>query len=368
MASYGTRGNLASQSAKDRRDSSRGENSTAKCPTCDKLCKDNDKILVCRGCERFFHATCQKVPDDKYRVLAADSASDNSCMLWFCNSSCNIFAKKIVCGMVELKKEVELIKSKVDQVSTDICKVDSRLADFENGYMSAEQTDSVRQVVREEIDEHTSAIRQSFKEDIETEVSEQVTKSGKLKEIGEKVSDFVSEGIQEIREREFRRKNVIIHNVPMAKSKELKKRIEHDYRRFEYLCKEGLELEDKPKVKKITRLGKKEDKSRPMRVFLESSENVSEIFRATKNLKDKEKFKNVNIVSDRTFLEREEFKKLHQQKEMRQEESDRLGDGVTWTVKKGKVMKETEVMKVNQATATRTEDAGMESDPDEFWG
>ena len=186
--------------------------------------------------------------------------------------------------------------------------------------------------------------------------------------MGEKVSDFVKEGIQEMREREFRKRNIIIHNVPMSKSKELKTRIHQDYKRFEYLCKDGLELKDKVKVKKITRLGKKEDKSRPMRVFLESEENVSEIFKTAKNLKDKEKFKDVNIVPDRTFLEREENKRLHQLKEQKQAESDRLGDGLTWMVKRGKVVIDKETQKSQAAARVEEEDTGTESDPDEIWG
>ena len=369
MNSYGTRGNTASQNAvRDRKDSSKGDSTVSKCPTCEKVCKETDKVLACRGCERYFHAACQKVPDDKYKVLAADSVSDNSCMLWFCNSSCNLFAKKIVCGMVELKKEVEQIKHKVDKASSDISNINTRLTDIEGGYMTEEQADAARTVAKEEIEEHTEAIKQSITENIDTKISEHVERNEELKRIDEKVSDFVTEGIQEIREREFRKRNIIIHNVPMSKSKEIKKRIDDDYKKFDYLCRVGLEMKSKVKVKKISRLGKKEDESRPMRVFLESSECVSEIFKATKNLKDKEKFKNVNFVSDRTFLEREENKRLHQMKEMKQAESDRLGDGLTWMVKRGKVVTDKETQKSQAAARVEEEDTETDLDPDEFWG
>ena len=151
----------------------------------------------------------------------------------------------------------------------------------------------------------------------------------------------------------------------MSNSDEIRKRIDHDQKRFQILCKQGLELKEKVQVKKITRLGKREDKNRPMRVFTANPEQASLLLRSAQILKEKEKFKNIVISSDRTPLERAERKRLQELKEMKQEESDRLREQVTWTIKKGRVVKEKKV-KPGATEEGYEEEEDLEQDM--FWG
>ena len=322
-----------------------------KCGTCDKLFKDNDKSLLCKGCDRFFHAGCQKISDAKYEVLATDYTSKTPSLLWFCNSSCSFFAAKVMGSMVEMRKELDTVKGRMDRLSADVGKIDTRISEIDGGLLTEEHNEAIRKVVKDEIE--AGAIEQSGA----------TGASQSIEEMREKVNGFVNDSIEEIRERDFRRRNFIIHNVPMSKADELQKRIKHDQKCFAQLCNDGLELKEPINVRKIVRLGKKTDKSRPMKVLTSSPEDANLVFRACKNLKDKDKFKNIQIVGDKTPLEREYLKKLHEMKERRQEESDRAGEDVTWTIRKGKLVAERKVDDTEEQNQLDEED-----DPEIFWG
>ena len=96
MASY-RKSSVTSQVGKDMSLATRSaKKSEKKCGSCDNLCKDNDKALLCTVCERWFHIQCQSVGEEKYRVISADAASEVPTIHWFCNSSCNQFAAKFL--------------------------------------------------------------------------------------------------------------------------------------------------------------------------------------------------------------------------------------------------------------------------------
>ena len=67
-----------------------------RCPDCKKVCKDDEAALECEFCERWFHASCQNVTDQLYAAIQADSQAGTNIIHWYCNTSCNFFAKKIV--------------------------------------------------------------------------------------------------------------------------------------------------------------------------------------------------------------------------------------------------------------------------------
>lgn len=348
-----TRATSTSSSEMEGRNVRKGEK---KCGSCDKLCRENDKSLVCKGCDRYFHITCQKVSEAKYEVLVADSQCNTPSIMWFCNSSCNFFAAKVMGSMVEMRKEIDSVKARVDSLSANVGKIDTRVLEIDSGMLTEEHNEAIRKVVKEEIDEVAAGGQIGAS-----------TGTDQL-DFKDKVNGFVTESIGEIRERDFRRRNFIVHNIPMSSSKEIQKRIKYDQKCVEQLCKEGLNLKENLEIKKIVRLGKKDDKKRPTRVFTTSPEEASKVFRAKGNLSEKEKFKNVQIVQDRTPLEREELKRLHILKEQKQTTSDRMGEQVTWTVWRGRlVCKE---KKAEDAEAEDQEEEEEEEDPDSktVWG
>ena len=344
MSSMSLRKSSTSQFGKD---DPEGKKIDLKCGTCAKSLKDADKVLMCKSCDRFFHIQCQKVDDAKYQVLIADEASNSPCMLWFCNSNCNLFAKKIITGMTEMRREIESIKADVSRVSTSVDNIDVRVADMESGVLPEGLTDSVRRVAKEEI-QSVDAERLTEREQITEEV----------------FSEAVSTAVKEMKERQQRKKSIIIHNIPMSKSADMNVRISHDKKCFEKLCVKGLGFKKTVNTRRITRLGKKEDKSRPMKVTFDDSNVVNEIFKATPNLEGKDLFKDISIASDRTPLERQERKKLMKLKEERQAMSDQMGDGVKWKIIGDRVVKDRQQSQISlKDTGASPENEGLDT-----WG
>ena len=132
---------------------------------------------------------------------------------------------------------------------------------------------------------------------------------------------------------------MIIFKAPMSKAEDLRTRVEDDRIFFDKLCKEGLEVEEEVQVIKINRLGKKEDRDRPMRVIFKKAGTSSELLRKARNLKGKSQFKDISVSGDKTPLEREEWKRLVVERNRNQAESDANEEGVVWMIRGERLFK-----------------------------
>ena len=337
-----TRTSSTSKNDKDDNDMKRTE---LKCGFCLKVCKSNEKFLPCSACDRHFHIHCQKVSDSMYDVLSADLSSETPCMLWFCNTSCNLYGKKVITSMVQMRKEIDTLKDQVGKVVGNVRSLDTRVSEMEGGLLSDELENAVKRVAIEEIENDR---RERSQERVNVQVPDDM------------FEDAVSTAVREMSERQARKKSIIIHNIPMSNSGDMKVRIAHDKKCFGKLCSKGLELKQHITPKRITRLGKKEDKKRPMKVTFDSPAVVGDIFRSASKLKGKDFFKDISITSDKTPLERAEWKKLLELKEQRQAESDAQEDGTKWIILGHRVLPDR-----NQSQAL--EDASPEEGQD-TWG
>ena len=107
--------------------------------------------------------------------------------------------------------------------------------------------------------------------------------------------------VEEINERECRKKNLIIFNFPETSAFDHKA----ETNTFTNFCKSV-----KVKITKLVRLGKKlDDKIRPLLIGLDSEDNKRTIFTNSSCLKSIEEFSDVYISPDLTRIEREKQKK-----------------------------------------------------------
>ena len=100
------------------------------------------------------------------------------------------------------------------------------------------------------------------------------------------------------------------------------------------MINEGLEIEE-VSIKNIVRLGKKEeDRTRLLKVTLESVKNKREILMKAKKLREAERWERVFVTPDLTPKERQ------QNKELREELKQRTKDGEEGLViRRGKIVK-----------------------------
>ena len=269
-----------SQEARARRDSKNKD----LCGKCDKVCTERQDSVTCDLCGMWHHTKCEGVSQDAYKLLS----KDDSGIKWYCKK-CDTFATGFMQNMKQLSQRQDRLEKKFEDlqntVEDNIDKLEGR------------------------VDDKIGQVERSI------------------------VNKAVVDSTREMKEREARKNNIIIFKTPMSEAVELKTRIEDDKAYFEKLCKEGLEIEEEVEVIKITRLGKKEDRDRPMRVSFCRSATALECLKKAKNLKGKDEFKDVAIAGDRTPLEREERKKLMGERDRRQEEADTKGEGVKWEVR-----------------------------------
>jgi hypothetical protein len=136
--------------------------------------------------------------------------------------------------------------------------------------------------------------------------------------------------VEEVRDRELRSFNVILHGIPEGKSKTSAERIKHDHdsinKILEALCKTN-----SSKSFKFFRIGRAtQGKIRPLKVIFKNKSDVSDLFNnfdlnILLNI-DSDFFRDASISRDRTALEREHLSKLRAELKNR---TDAGEDGLT---------------------------------------
>ena len=126
--------------------------------------------------------------------------------------------------------------------------------------------------------------------------------------------------VDEYVDRERRRCNLVIHNVPEPDG-EFEARKAQDQATFTDMVRSEFRLQ--VKVNKAIRLGKKmEDRARLILVTLDSEESKREVLRHATQLRHSTNWSNVYISPDLTPAERETSKKLREELKRRREEGE----------------------------------------------
>ena len=207
--------------------------------TC-KLCKkeftsDEDKLIECERCDHWVCLVCSQLSLDEYKVCA----KEDSMIHWFC-IDCNTAALTAV---------------KTDNPIEEKCK--QYFASFKS---------EIEGCIEEKVGDVRSELH-AFKEE---QQQRNVDLDDQIKAHTARVAN---DSVKEIREREERKLNVILFNVPESEE-DSKKRIEEDMFYVHEIC--GV-LEKEEHFSKAVRLGKKSGNIRPLRVTAKSANQVSQI-------------------------------------------------------------------------------------------
>lgn len=267
------------------------------CGKCKVEVKKKDNAIMCDLCKKWFHAGCGKCSLSLYKVLKEEEDQ-----LWFC-PACKP-------NMVQACAEVKRLRE-------------------ENTMMKKQM-----QELREKYDELTENFKKSeegwkLKEEglVNKAVKEAVVKMEKLLDKSERQRE-------EKEDRERRRKNLIVFNMPESDKQLGKDREKEDVERCDLVFNNILQVEG-CKIEKVFRLGKKQEgKIRPTLVKLEEEHSKWHIISKAKNLKQEEDevIKRLIIALDMTPQQREEDFKLRQELRRKREE------GESCYIKKGKIV------------------------------
>ena len=174
-------------------------------------------------------------------------------------------------------------------------------------------------------------------EDLEAFKDTQNVKNANLESQVEKISaKAAGEAIDEVIERDKMKRNLVLFNVPESVREDPQARMEEDYSVIQDLCNHALQLH--VEFTKVVRLGKLDERARPLRASCESEKQVFDILKASRKLKENQTYSNIIIKRDQTPLERKQVKELLQERDRRSREASQRGEEANWSLRGGKII------------------------------
>ena len=148
--------------------------------------------------------------------------------------------------------------------------------------------------------------------------------------------------MRELEEREKRRKNVIMYNIPESDAEEPETRVQEDkYKAIEIADILNTEI-DPSKTVRLGVRSEENNRPRPLRLSIQDTKTRDTLLSNAKDLRksNNETAKNVFIKMDQTRMQRAEEKKLLEQRNELREEAKSAGDNShIWIIRKVKVIK-----------------------------
>ena len=356
-----------SDKVENSRDESPG-NEEAICPDCNKQCTENDQAVECEFCERWFHKKCQKVSDSLYQAISDDNESGTNMVHWYCNTSCNLFAKKFMNNMFELRRGLDKVTDRVEHISR-------KVENLECGAMPEKLEKSVRNIVRDELKseevEETLEKLESVKELIDKQGMQTLDDNSKhLESISKFMDDKAREQELEIEDRKRRQSNLIVFKLPESNAEELKDKFQDDQDRVNEILEE-IGADSKPVyMKRLISKTERDRRAKPTKKIEGASKSVEneEVLAAPllmkfKNQMDRDEvlekyigavkdakddnfegeedrlYLKLNIQRDMTVKEREEDLKLYNELKEKKAMSKNLKDErARWVRREGRII------------------------------
>ena len=249
---------------------------------------------------------------------------------WFCTSChVSIFNPPVNDPKAESKDNLDLFKKDVlDAVNGKVetmTKIVNKHIGLVNQALSHQE-----QVASEQ----TNLIKRSFSQQLETKVSYAEMVKGSCAKLAEELAHKVdslscssSKGqsdsskdihtaVSSVLDKERRKLNVVVSNIPESTPTSTETREEHDLRKFVNIIRDNLKLHIR--AAKCHRAGKlQEDRPRLLVVTLENFETKQELLKMSSQLRNFPELKNMYVNPDLTPEERESRRKLRQELALR---------------------------------------------------
>ncbi|KAK3879156.1 hypothetical protein Pcinc_016250 [Petrolisthes cinctipes] len=313
------------------------------CTTCKHWVENNG--VECTKCKYWLHKECEGLTEAGLKVAKTRE-------VWFCKI-CSYKWMNDEQENAKLREELRAVKSKNTEISEKMVALEekwSRNKDKEDpeeeerdtgtkGMCGSEPTRGERKdmdSIREEMKE-LRADNYSLKKTIEN-LEKKWDKRDE--EIVRKVTERMMENLEEEREREKKRNNIIMFNVPESRKTEISEITYEDRERCEEIFQGKLGVKD-AKIQRIFRIGRiTTGKVRPVIMEMNEVGIKWELVKRSKKLKnnDDQVTQIIIIAPDLTKREREENDRL------REELRHKRQNGGQWIIRKGKVVRMHEVV------------------------
>jgi hypothetical protein len=259
-----------------------------RCISCKEIVKD--KGIACSICNRWFHPECEDVSDSDYQLLQKSSLNIHI----YCKA-CQGGADSLHKKMIALKKSFKNLESKVSEMEIKV--------------NSLPNSDEVKRIARDEIDD---AIEATIETKIEETIDSRIDGLHPNQPIPANM--ICSKVISEAKDRESRVLNVIMYGIPESAETDNDKRKEDDSKHVTAVLTEIEAHPSDQEQMQMRRLGKLEaTKTRPILITVKEADTKKNILTNAKKLKKSQLYKGVGIAHDLTKCQREVLKNLQEE-------------------------------------------------------
>jgi len=329
------------------------------CVGCKKEFKDpNSRLIECERCSEHYCIKCLKISDAEY-----DFMNERNDIHWYCDQceykvlrsiqldqeidkKLDVFWAKVDDRMSQVNKDIEAVKESTSvKIQTVIEEIKTIKADIlghssELESMKRELKNDVKvelahktqdmTVMKQEMQNLADTIG-SVKGEIKEEIKEvkttslaDIMKEEMEKSLGNMASEIqtvktnlheTKQEADEQRDKERRRNNIIIYNIPESSAERADGRTKDDIsfclRMFNHVLQAGISEEDLAHTFRLGRRDENATSPRPLLIQLTSYTQKNMIMESLYKLKHAEQhFKNVVVTHDMTKAERDECKRM----------------------------------------------------------
>ena len=278
--------------------------------TCGEPVRSSENGVSCDKCEKWFHASCQGIPKPAY-----DALTKYKVLSWLCpackESLRNPDPATSMTDLASLESKVDHLALKVD---THMKRIAQSLKEQEQAVDS--QTKMIERSIR---DNHTQ--KATYAEMVKGTCSDVVAKvSAKVSTIPQAFSSqaaskdmqTISRVFDDFLEKDKRKNNLVVHNLPETENSSPTERTEKDTKLFQEMVRETFHIN--ASVSKVFRVGKvMQDKPRLLIVTLATPGVKGDILRLAPQLRNTENWSNIYITPDLTKTEREAARKVREE-------------------------------------------------------
>ena len=149
----------------DSKSSTSAASEPSPCGRCRKLVKGGDMALECEICRQWFHAKCEEVPKQQYKLMLEMNKPQQGRKLvlhWYC-ATCNCSTVDFMTGLSiqqgrldTIERRVEVVESEVKAVKEDVEDLKGKVNKIEDQRTSSENGEGgeLNQIIRKKLKEH----------------------------------------------------------------------------------------------------------------------------------------------------------------------------------------------------------------------
>ena len=271
-------------------------------PTCGEHVGDSNDGVQCGKCESWFHVACQNIPTPAHEAL-----KKYEMLSWFCGE-CKKVASNTSGLIMALDKKVERLDKVVkDQLGRMVHCLREQERSVDN------QTKLIERSIRENVAQkatYAEMVRGTCSEVVD-KVSAKLTSLPQLAsaQVASTDSQRISRAFDDFLDKERRKSNLVIHNLPEPDCASSQDRSEQDVRQFQELVKYAFRIH--VKVTKAHRVGRiVPGRRRLLIVTLESPELKQDVLQMAPQLRNSPAWGNIYISPDLNKTEREAAMRL----------------------------------------------------------